>query len=511
MGELIQTHLLTPESISKRSGFSTDQIYNGLDCCVTMEVLEELTRLSNQVPIIYDFERALQAPALEMMLRGFRIDQLERQKAQEALRATIVNVNGKLQKFAFAVWGKSLNPNSHLQLKDFFYNSMHLPEVWSSKKGKRGLSMDRETLEKIQQHYYAMPIVDAILTLREHSRSLKVLETEVDADGRMRTSYNIAGTTTGRWSSSKNAFGSGGNLQNWKERLRRVFVADPGYKLVAIDLEQADAREVGFALGVLFGDWSYLDACEGGDLHTTTAKLIWPQLNWTGDRKKDRAIADQIFYRDFSYRDMSKRGGHGTTYVGTPFTMARFLKVPLKLMEDFQQRFFSAYPGIPQLHLWTAKTIQTEQKITTYFGRERHFFGRPDDDATLREAVAHLGQSPTADRMSLGVLRIWQRLRHRLRLLAQLHDAVYFQVREEELEEIVPLALGCCEIAVQAPNGRNFVVPGEAKVGWNWSKRHDEAKALDPVKNPFNPDGLVKWTRGKPDARQRTKVMETVL
>lgn len=520
MAEIIHTNDLTQESILLRSRLDKDQIYNGLDCMVTLEVLEELTRLNNQCPVVYDFERALQAPALEMMLRGFAVDQYERSKRLGELRGLVLRLQAKLNKMAGAVWdrkadktGNILNPNSTKQLQEFFYQGMHLPEHWSSKQGKRSLSMDRESLEKLSQNFYALPLCNTILAIREASKALKTLETEIDSDGRMRTSYNIAATTTGRWSSSKNAFGTGGNLQNWKERLRAVFVADRGWKLVSIDLEQADAREIGFAIGVLFGDWTYLDACEGGDLHTNTAKLVWPELAWTSSSKLDRALAEQNFYRDFSYRDMSKRGGHGTTYVGTPWTMARYLKVPVKVMELFQQRFFAAYPGIPRLHLWTAQELQTQRKLTTYWGRERHFFGRPDDDATLREAVAHLGQSPTADRMSLGILRMWGTMRKRIRLTAQLHDAVYFQIPDsaEAEAELVPMALACCQIPILAPNGRKFVVPGEAKVGWNWSKRHDEAKQLDAKKNPFNPNGLIKWKLSSPDRRKRVEGLETTL
>lgn len=518
MGEVINTADLTPESVSKRAGFALDQIYGGLDACITLEVLDEMKKLSNQQPIIYDFERALQAPALEMMLRGWRVDQYERKKAVEDLKAQVRFLDARLQRMfrvfcdeplnpkpAFRKTGQWVNPNSTKQLQAFFYTHMHLPEVWTSKAGKRSLSMDRETLEKLGQHYYAMPIVSAILSIREAEKSITVLETEIDADGRIRTSYNIAATETGRWSSSKSSEGTGGNLQNWKERLRRVIVADPGWKICAVDLEQADAREIGFLMGVLFNDWTYLNACESGDLHTNSSKLVWPELPWTGNSKLDREIAEQPFYRDFSYRDMSKRGGHGTTYVGTPYTMGRHLKVATKVMELFQERFFSAYPAIPRLHLWTAKELQTNFKLTTYFGRERHFFGRPNDDATLREAVAFLGQSPTADRMSRGVYNIWEQLRHRVRLTGQLHDAVYVQYRDDPQEEaeVVPLILKCCEIPVTAPNGRVFVVPGEAKVGWNWSKQHDSKKPLDPKRNPFNPNGLIKWSASRPDTRKR--------
>lgn len=520
MADLIQTAELTPESVSRFSGFSLDQIYGGLDSALTLEILDEIKKLegANKQHLIYDFERALQAPALDMMLRGWKVDQYERGKAVTELKTNVSSLSARLQQMFRVFVGEPLNPkpafrktglwvnhNSTKQLQAFFYKHMHLPEVWTSKAGKRSLSMDREALEKIGQNYYAQPIVAAILSIREDEKSIKVLETEIDSDGRIRTSYNIAATETGRWSSSKSSEGTGGNLQNWKERLRRMLVADLGWKVCGIDLEQADAREIGFTMGVLFDDWTYLNACEGGDLHTSTARLVWPELSWRGDPRSDREIAERIFYRDFSFRDMSKRGGHGTTYLGSPWTMARHLKVPVKVMEGFQERFFGAYPSIPRLHLWGARELQTNFKLTTYFGRERHFFGRPNDDATLREAIAFLGQSPTADRMSRGVYNLWERLRHRIRLVGQLHDAVYFLYRDDPLEEseVIPLALSCCDIPVVAPSGRRFSVPGEAKVGWNMSRRHDESKALDAKRNPFNPNGLVKWKLGTADKRKR--------
>lgn len=513
MTELVQTHLLTPESIAARSISDRDQIYNALDCCVTFEVLEALQRFSNQVPVVYDFERGLQAPLLEMMLRGVRVNSFERDRALEALRAIVQKVDARLQRFAHAIWDKPLNPNSPKQLIEFFYKHLHLPEIYISEKGVRRLSMNREVLEKLQHHYLAMPIISAILTIREHTKSIQTLETEVDPDMRIRSSFNMA-TETGRLSSSKNAFGTGGNMQNWKERNRKPLEADKGWKILAIDKEQAESRELGLLMGVLFDDWTYLNACEGGDLHTFSARLVWPELPWTGDPKKDRAIAEcadgKMFYRDFTYRDMSKRGGHGTNYVGTPWTMARHLKVPVKVMEVFSERYFRAFPAIPRLHTWTAGEIQTTHQLCTYFGRVRHFFGRANDEGTLREGVAFMGQSPTADCTNLGMYKVWDTCRDRLRLLQQLHDACYWQYREDDNEEeVVALALKTMEVHIVAPSGRKFCVPGEAKVGWNFSRHHDETKPCDHKTNPFNPNGLKKF-RGK-DTRKRLEGMDTPL
>src|SRR5215469_5562752 len=286
------------------------QIYCGIDTCVPQEVYGELLRLHNKTPEIYDFTRALQGPYLEIMQRGFAVDTVARSEAAQDLRQRIASLNQTLQEFAHAVWSRPLNPRSPQQVQDFFYGKMRLPEVWSSVRGQRRLSTNREALEKLETYLYARPIVACILAIRDLSKQLEVFETEIDSDGRFRTSYNIAGTETGRPSSSSNAFGTGGNLQNIRPDLRYVFVADPGRKLCQIDLEQVEMRDQGFIIGCLFDDWALLDACESGDAHTTNARLVWPSLPWTGDLRRDREVADLPYYRQFSYRDMAKRGGH---------------------------------------------------------------------------------------------------------------------------------------------------------------------------------------------------------
>lgn len=492
------------------------QIYCGLDTMVTLEVLEAVqreytTKGANKFShLVYDFERAMQGPAMDMMLRGFRIDEYERRKGVELLTSQTTRVQDILDRFAIEIWGKPLNPRSPKQLLSFFYTSMKLPEQWTSKRGERKLSMDREALEKIAAYFYATPIVACILKIREINKQIETLSTEIDLDGRIRTSLNIAGTETGRWSSSKNAFGTGGNIFNIKKdsdyaeqddtliSLRKIFIADKKKKLCVIDQEQAEARDIGFLCGSLLNDWTYLDVIESGDLHTYTARLIWPNdLPWTGDLVRDRAIAERKFYRHFSYRDMSKRGGHGSNYVGAAYTMAKHLKVPEKLMVMFQDRYFKAFPCIQGYHRWVAQELQTKQYLITPFGRKRIFFGRPNDDSTLREAVAGTPQSMTADRTSLGLYRIWSQLYPRVELLNQGYDSITFQFNEGD-EAVIPVAMNLLKVPLRHGT-REYVVPGDCKVGWNWGSF--DARS--------NPNGLMKF-KGT-DQRTRMEGLHRVL
>lgn len=487
------------------------QAYNGLDCCVTFEVHAELNRIFNQEPEIYSFERALQGPYLEIMQRGFLVDQTSREMAARELRTRIEYLQQLLNELAEPVWGRGLNPRSPAQLKDFFYKWLALPEQWISQKGQRKLSTNREVLEKLEQYMYARPIIATILLIRDLSKQLQTFEIEIDSDGRFRTSYNIAGTESGRPSSSSNAFGTGGNAQNIAPSLRYPFIADKGWKLACIDLEQVEARDVGWFEGVLFGDWTFLNACESGDLHTNNSKLVWPELKWTGDSARDRKIAEGQFYREFSYRDMSKRGGHLSNYMGTAWTMSRHLKIPLKVAEEFQSRYCKgpncAFPAHQRYWQWIAEQLQTTNKLVTPFGRTRHFFGRPGDDTTLREAIAFLPQSTTADRMNLGLWKVWKHMPE-VQLLGQGFDSITFQYQGRD-EDIIPKALELIRVELSDPaSGRRYVVPGEAKIGWNWGAavsmetiNQDRGKGRKPLRP--NPDGLIKWNPKHPDTRVR--------
>ena len=481
----------TDLSSTPLSNYDQRQVYNGLDNCLTNEILTVEHRLLEARPHsqhIYNFNRALQAPYLEMMRRGFHVNVEARYDAVHQLNLRIGQLQLQLDRLSTAMMDRPCNPRSRNDLIELFYERLRLPEVWTSKKGERKMSLDRSALEKLNENYlYARPFVSHILAIRDLSKQLEVFTTDIDADNRFRTSYNLAGTETGRPSSSESAFGSGGNAQNIAPGLRHVFEADTGFRLVVIDFEQSEARDVGYLIGCLFGDWSYLDACESGDLHTANAKLVWPELPWTGDAGEDRQIAGRSFYRDFTYRDMAKRGSHLSNYMGTAFTMGRHLKIPQRVAEEFQSRYCkgprAAFPSIPRYWQWVIQTIQTQYRIVTPFGRERHFFGNTRDDATAREAIAFLPQSMTSDRTNLGLWRVWKHL-PQVQLLAQGYDSITFQVPDtDSIDRNIRAVKELLQTPLTDPkSGRSFTVPVDVKIGYNWG-----------AATRTNPNGLSKY------------------
>lgn len=500
---IIDTSQLQPEHLSRSEGL---YIYNGLDCCITYEVLDQLLpQLTPTTRATYEFSRALQGPILEMNMRGLRVDYERREEVLASYRMDIVRLESQLDAIVRDGIGTSASWRSPKQLGELLYDVMGLPEQRKrGANGERVRTVDRDALEKLEHYFYAEPIIRHLLALRDLGKKVSFLSTAIDPDGRLRTSFNIAGTTTGRLASSYSDFGTGTNLQNVENRLRSVFVADPGFKFGNIDLEQGDSRGVGAIHWNLFRDARYLDACESGDLHTTVARGAFRRLPWTGDLRIDRSIAsDTKFYRELSYRDASKRLGHGSNYIGQPEQMSKATHIPLADVKTFQRDYLPAFFPLtdkppswakrdePYLlwWKWIEEQIRDTRKLTSLLGRQRYFFGHWKDPETIRGAVAYEPQSITADTIDRGLLALWRE--NRVQVLLQVHDSILFQFREEEEDEIIPWALETIQQRQVLKEGREFVIPGEAKTGWNWSD------------NPDDPDALRKWKGG--DSRKRTR------
>lgn len=482
--------------------------YNGLDCCITREVYDLIhPQLDEKSSHVYTFEKALQAPVLEMNGKGMLIDRHKRDVMVKRLRLEAEKLDKIIQQFAMAIWDKPLNAGSPSQLSQIFYGTMGLPEIRVNQGGVWKVSTNREALEKMSVYMMARPLVSTILAYRDAIKKIQTLTTGIDGDGRFRTSYNIAGTVTGRWSSSENAWGTGGNLQNVTDEIRQVFVADKGKKLAYLDLEQAESRAVGILAYLCSGSDKYLRACESGDLHTVVAKLCWPSLPWAGDNKADRKIAEQPFFRHFSYRDLAKRGGHGTNYYGRPKTIAKNLRIEEAIAEQFQNAYFKGFPEIEDWHKHTAKELRSNGFLTTPFQRRRYFFDRLNDDATLRAAIAYVPQSMIADMLNESLYMIWLELsQFGVEVLLQVHDAVVIQCPEHLEAQILERVFKLMR-KHYVFNGRDFSIGSDAQVGWNWGKYvgpEDVAKAAAKGEiKQLNVDG-IKAYKGN-DPRKRTE------
>jgi len=399
-------------------------------------------------------------------------------------------------------------------------NARGIPAYKARKQdGGYGPSTDRACLERIQSRalqadnkdaaWWAQPFVSGCLATSDLTKTLGFLNCKLE-NGRFKSAFS-ATAKTGRLRSRKNHQGFGWNAQNITPPLRAILTADRGEKIVAIDYEQIESRCVGAICYSLFGATAYLNATESGDLHSLACSLVWDELDWPADFTlkwltehgpfpKDmiraaKKIANTELYREKTRRDASKTLGHAKSYLSSAREIAKRAHIPLALVQHYYDAMDEAFPEILDWHQWTIEQVQTKQELTTIvFGRVRQFFGRPSDDAVIREAVAHCPQSMGADYTNQALLRL-----HKTILRGEL-DARLFLQKHDELglffsdPGVVPQIQSIMEehYTLTAPDGteRDWYVPSEALVGWNLG-----------YKNPENPDGLTKY----PDNRSRVR------
>jgi len=319
--------------------------YNAIDCHVTHGILKRMQQTIKRKPKqqeTYEFIKDLQIPLLEMGMRGVRVDLLEKSSMIISLNQEQQRIRKLLNTICFKVFGFFINANSTPDLKKLFYSDKGL-QLQPEKAFKNGVSREstnRQCLEKLKEKWLdAIVFVNLILTIKEITKTISVLRSKITKDGRMTTTYKVAGTNTGRLSSAQSQFNIGMNLQNPPPKIRHIFIPEKGKKLAYLDLQRAESWIVGLLVAVIIGDYSYLNVIKTGDLHTMVARMVWPHLNW-GEKKNWRKIADIIFYRTFSYRDMAKGGGHGTNYLGSAFMLAMHLQVSYSIMQQFQHSYF---------------------------------------------------------------------------------------------------------------------------------------------------------------------------
>lgn len=409
-------------------------IYNCTDAVRTWEI-----SIKQQEQLVGDplseaatFQQSLFEPVLKMMLRGIRVNhELKPQLAKE-LEAAQGQALGYLQ----ACVGFELNPASPKQMHTFFYEDLRIPPILHRKTKKP--TLDDEAIMKIgEKHIYLRPLIRTIADYR----SLKVfkstfIDAEADFDGRMRCSFNPAGTDTFRFSSSQNAFGSGMNFQNLPKEgsksankaklrgssiklpnVRDLFIPDPGQEFWDADLDRADLQVVVWEAD----DPVLKEALRVGlDLHLLNARDLF-SLPYTTEDLRDPSILPQLKSRFKAQREFAKTFVHGTNYGGKPRTMSEHARCTVAEAEAMQRAWFRAHPGIKEWHERTEYLLQTERCVWNKFGYRMYFFDRVE--GLLPEALAWVPQSTVACVINRGLFNIHTNL-PQVNILLQVHDSL---------------------------------------------------------------------------------------
>jgi DNA polymerase I-like protein with 3'-5' exonuclease and polymerase domains len=493
--------------------YTTYQAYNVLDSAVTAQLCPiMLDKLNDNHKITYARERRVLALCLELSTKGLPIEQISLAELLYVLEKDERRSLHRLHQYCEAVDARPINPRSSVDVPWLFYEHLGLPAVYEydRKTKQRKVTSDIKALEKLRDNYpIAIPLVNAILAVREASKMASVFKRGLEPTASvLRCNFTPTGTETGRLSSQQNPYGRGTNAQNLTDRVRQVICAPDGYAILNLDLKTAESIAVGF----LSGCRAYIDACFGGDLHTAVTRMTWPGMAWTGDLKQDRALAETIGYRHFTWRDLAKREGHATNYYGTPTGIAQQVKIPKPLVEEFQRGYLSAFIEISEWHLDVIARIQQDGIIITPLNRERRFWGRPDDAATHREAIAFAPQSLVGDVMNEGLYEVQRWLLQQCRearvflgrgkrllpfkptvadLRAQVHDAGVFLVPIEALDTIAPMVQSKLQFPVDFGDLGAMIIPSDMMVGKRWNK------APKSGGEQYMREGLKDWKPGQ--------------
>lgn len=436
-------------------------VYNCTDCVRTREVGEGLieTVKSLNLEAQHKFHQRLFWPTLYAMKRGIKIDL----KAKSALSLELQEEIGKRERFLEDILGHPINIASSSQMINLFYGDFGMTPIMSAPKrmGPAHITCDDEALEllKIRE-----PVLKPIIRTVQELRSLNVffstfVNARLDIDDRMRCSFNICGTETYRFSSSKNAFESGLNLQNIPmggeendsdlklPNVRKLFVPDPGFTAFDLDLSKADLRVV-----VWESDEREMKAmlAEGRDPYVETAREFYRDPSITKNLPSGLPHPKYATFKSFS---------HGLHYLGTPRGLARKLNLTVHEAERTQAWYFGKYPRIPEWQKRFKAEVASKHYVSNVFGYRRYYFDRIGDEV-FRKAIAWLPQS------TVGILidHIWLNIFDNIpqaEVLIQVHDSLFGQFPTYLTDRMKSAILAQAHVTVPYPDP--LIIPSVIK------------------------------------------------
>lgn len=475
--------------------------YNALDTWATANVwIQQMLQLPEWARKNYVMEFPLVFPWHLCEMTGIKRDEERREKAFSVGEKEIEALNKSIEIMTAT---PNLNSNSHLQVKS-------LLKILGC--GDLIKSSDEKTLKKAAyRHPLNARIFNAILSVRKKRKlNSTYLGSGKEYNGRILYSGNPDGTDSGRAASREHHFWCGLQIQNITRgpSVKQTLVADDEFYFAEVDLEQAEARDVGY----LSGDENLIAAVSGTrDFHSVNASAFFglPYASIYSDELGKTLNKD--------LRDTSKRVNHGANYNIAEKVLAdtmgeeavwkakSLLKAPIckylqsispskslgqieltyKLMGVFDVTKYmlivydKTYPGVKGA--WYDQIIHeviTTNKLVGATGWTRYCFGKPSKTpqgkSDLNAVVAHEPQSLNAMVLNKAFMRVFYEIavdkKHRgnFKLIAQIHDSILFQYRigHEYLCEMVKEMMEI-PVTVKGADGkiRTFTVPAAIKNG----------------------------------------------
>ncbi len=451
------------------------------------------------------FNRQMLSPLLYMQLRGMLYDRQQAQLLTTEFGNEILRLQTAIDEHIQNVWRKhgcrgdqpkSLNVDSPKQLVELLYVSLGYPKQ-HPKKGREvdttKLTANVDALLELRKRYNGPSdaILEHILQYRKYTKLQQAANLTVDPDGRIRCSYNLVGTETGRLGCRKSATGSGANLTTITKSLRKLYVADPECWFFQCDLSGADGWTVA-AHCALQGDSTMLDDYMAG---IKPAKVIVLML---------KGVAVQWMPREeiiAACKTVSEDGPDGWMYFtakqvqhGSNYGLGKDKMSRLVLLQSYkrmgktiivspsecqrmQDLYLSRYRGVRMWQQHIKHTLDTTASLPCASGHTRTFFGRRCDHATHAAGFSHEPQANTTYATNLALYRLWTdrdnrivvdgRTRLRVEPLHHVHDALCGQFRRSDTEFALPKIRSWFDNTLVIA-GREIVIPFEGEYGPSW-------------------------------------------
>jgi len=411
--------------------------------------------------IYEEIELPLQEVISAMQEYGILLDTAYLKKLSTKMHKELSSLEKKIHKIV----GDEFNINSPKQLGEALYDTLGLKPK-TQKKTATGQRSTRESeLEKLRDQH---EIIEHILRYRELQ---KLVSTYIDnlpklvaKDARVHTTFLQAGTTTGRMASKDP------NMQNIPVRtaegraIRRAFVAEKGYKLVAIDYSQIELRIAAF----LSEDEKLMDIFKRGeDVHTGVAVRVFGvnAEDVTADmRRRAKVINFGILY-GMGVNALRKNLGEDTTRAEA---------------QEFLNAYFNTFTRLAE-YLEEVKTFARSNGYTeTLFGRRRYFPGITSGAPFIRAQAERMAinapiQGTEGDVVRIAMVRVYEHLKKQgllddVRMLLQVHDELVFEIRETKLKDVLPHIVSDMEEVIPKKDRHSVPIEVEAKVGDNWEE-----------------------------------------
>ena len=397
--------------------------------------------------LYFDVELPLCRVLADMERSGFLVDG----GALARFGADLSDTIRQLEERIYAAAGQQFNINSPKQLGKVLFEDLGLPH---GKKTKTGWSTNADVLEKLKDQ----PLVADVLTYRQYAKLKSTyadgLLKVIDPDGRIRTSFQMTVTATGRLSSTEP------NLQNIPTRtdlgskMREMFVAAPGHVLVDADYSQIELR----LLAHISGDEAMQQAfLSGEDFHTVTAARVFhvPQ--------------DQVTHQ---MRARAKAVNFGIVYGISAFSLSQDIGVTVAEAKEYMERYFATYTGVRQYMEQVVSQARERGYVETLWHRRRALPELKSSNFNMRSFGERVAlnmpiQGTAADIIKLAMVRVHRRLAAEgleARLIMQVHDELIVECPEAEASRVEQLLQqemqGVAELSVP--------LLAEAHTGHNW-------------------------------------------